>query len=358
MRQLQLPLKDNPYTIHIGENLLNDETLLSSFCIGGNVLIVSNNVVAPLYIDKLNEKLRDKTVHQLIIRDGEVNKSQSSYFKILDYLMGNNFRRNDTLVALGGGVIGDLAGFAAASYQRGMNLVQLPTSLLAQVDSSVGGKTAINHPQGKNMIGAFYQPKAVVIDTLTLKSLPEREYLSGIGEIIKYALLGEKDILSILENNFESLMARDSKVLEALIYFSCRKKAQVVANDEKEQGERALLNLGHTFGHALETLTNYSYYLHGEAVAIGMLMALKLSVHKGLISADIENRYFQLIASFNLPVSVIPSLDTNEFLAVMAKDKKNQSKAYRLVLVNDSGCIIQEETDEALLTSVIESFNA
>lgn len=358
MRQLQLPLKDNPYTIHIGDNLLDDEALLSSFCVGDNVLIVSNNIVAPLYIDNLNESLTGKVVHQIVIQDGEVNKSQGSLFKILDYLINNNFRRNDTLIALGGGVIGDLAGFAAASYQRGMNLVQLPTSLLAQVDSSVGGKTAINHPQGKNMIGAFYQPKAVVIDTLTLKSLPEREYLSGIGEIIKYALLGEKDILSILENDFESLMARDSKVLEQLIYFSCRKKAQVVAKDEKEHGERALLNLGHTFGHALETLTNYSYYLHGEAVAIGILMALKLSVYKGLISADVENRYYRLIASFNLPVTVTPSLGIKEFLAVMAKDKKNQSKAYRLVLVNNSGCLIQEETDEDLLTKVIESFNA
>jgi 3-dehydroquinate synthase len=357
VRLLNLPIKDNPYVIHIGNALLTDSKLLNQYCIGEKLLIVSNTVVAPLYIEKLISTFENKVVHQLIIDDGEVNKSRLSFFTILDYLITNNFRRNDTLLALGGGVIGDLAGFAAASYQRGMSYLQLPTSLLAQVDSSVGGKTAINHPQGKNMIGAFYQPKAVIIDTSTLETLPDREFVSGFGEIIKYALLGETEILTILEHNSEKLIARDPHLLEELIYLSCRKKAQVVAKDEKEQGERALLNLGHTFAHALETLTNYDYYLHGEAVALGILMALKLSVHKKTIEQSKFSRYEVLIKSLNLPTRVVPKLETSEFLKVMAKDKKNQSKAFRLVLVNKQGCMIQEEADEQLLSSIIEAFS-
>ena len=360
MRSLQLPLKDNPYTINIGSALISDGALFRSYCSGSKRLIVSNNIVAPLYLEKLKAALGHKEIHQIIIEDGEINKSKTSFFKILDYLVENQFRRNDTLIALGGGVIGDLAGFAAASYQRGMNLIQVPTSLLSQVDSSVGGKTAINHPAGKNLIGAFYQPSVVIIDTDSLDTLPEREYLSGLGEIVKYALLGESRIAELLQTELKKIFARDKQVLQEIIYLSCQMKADIVAKDEKEEAQRALLNLGHTFAHALETMTGYTYYLHGEAVAIGILMALNLSRRKGLISVDMESQYQQLIEALNLPTCVKPELDANEFLSVMKKDKKNQSSAYRLVLVKaddvSCNCILQEESDQRLIRSVLQDF--
>ncbi|MDQ7050225.1 MAG: 3-dehydroquinate synthase [Enterobacterales bacterium] len=354
--ELKLDLKDNPYTIYIGRNLIHDSKHLLSYCHGDHILIVTNDLVGPLYLKSLKASLMAKKVHHFIIPDGEIHKSQSSYFKLLDYLIENNFRRNDTLIALGGGVIGDLSGFVAASFQRGMNYLQMPTSLLAQVDSSVGGKTAINHPLGKNLIGAFYQPLAVVIDILTLRTLPDREYFSGLGEIIKYALLGEQEIEQILIDQLPAILNRDEKCLEALIYLSCQKKATIVAKDEKEKGERALLNLGHTFAHALETLTDYKRYLHGEAVAIGILMALHLSVEKQLISADLLQRYKQLIESLHLPTMIDHFIDPERFLEAMKKDKKNQSDSYRLVLVNKKGCLLVDESNNQLITSTIEHF--
>ena len=360
MRSLQLPLKDNPYTINIGSALISDEALFRPHCSGDKLLIVSNNVVAPLYLDKLKRSLGEKEIHQIIIEDGEINKSKTSYFKILDYLVENQFRRNDTLIALGGGVIGDLAGFAAASYQRGMNLIQVPTSLLSQVDSSVGGKTAINHAAGKNLIGAFYQPSVVIIDIDSLDTLPQREYFSGLGEIVKYALLGESRIAELLQSEQQKILARDKDVLQEIIYLSCQMKANIVAQDEKEEGKRALLNLGHTFAHALETMTGYTYYLHGEAVAIGILMALDLSQRKGLIKSDLVTRYQKMLVALNLPISIEPELNVNQFLSVMKKDKKNQSSAYRLVLVKgseqDCSCILQEEDDQQLICSVLHHF--
>lgn len=360
MRSLRLPLKDNPYTIYIGSMLLSDAELLATHVNGASVLIVSNDVVAPLYLEKLKENISDKNVHQIIIKDGEIHKSKSSYFKILDYLVENNFRRNDTLIALGGGVIGDLAGFAAASYQRGMNLIQIPTSLLSQVDSSVGGKTAINHTSGKNLIGAFYQPAAVIIDIDSLTSLPDREFYSGLGEIVKYALLGEPRIAELLTLEKAKLLNRDKKTLQEIIFLSCQMKASIVARDEKETGERALLNLGHTFAHALETLTHYKYYLHGEAVAIGILMALSLSFKKGLVTNETFTKYKALIRALNLPVEVKPSLNTEAFLAVMRKDKKNKSSSFRLVLIREDKticcCILQEEKEISLICSVLHEF--
>jgi len=320
------------------------------------VLIVSNNIVAPLYFDTLASSLTGKKIHSVIIKDGEVNKSRVSFFQIIDYLVENNFRRNDTLIALGGGVIGDLSGFAAASFQRGMNFLQVPTSLLAQVDSSVGGKTAINHTAGKNLIGAFYQPIAVIIDINTLKTLPDREYFSGLGEVVKYALLGENDIQKLLVSSHQKILQRDEDVLQQLIYLSCQKKANIVARDEKEKGERALLNLGHTFAHALETLTKYQHYLHGEAVSIGILMALTLSYRKRLIDKQLVDDYTALFAQLNLPTSIEVEIDIEEFLFAMAKDKKNQSESYRVILVSQQGCIIQEESDEDLLASVIKEY--
>jgi len=354
MHQLHLSLKDSPYTIHIGSALLDDTGLLSSYCTGDNVLIVSNDIVAPLYIEKIRASIKNKNIYQLVIRDGEIYKSRESFFQLIDYLVEKGFRRNDTLLALGGGVIGDLSGFVAASYQRGMNLIQVPTSLLAQVDSSVGGKTAINHQQGKNLIGAFYQPSAVIIDVKTLQTLPEREYLSGLGEIVKYALLGELEIDRILKTETNRLLSRDQGILKELIYLCCQKKANVVEKDEKEKGERALLNLGHTFGHALETLTDYRYYLHGEAVSIGILMALSLSVRKGFIKNKILEEYSDLFAQLKLPIKIIPQLDINEFISAMKKDKKNQNDAFRLVLVKDGYCVLYDENDRQLLVDVIK----
>ena len=356
MRLLPLPLKDNPYTIHIGSGLLHDKQLISSFCEGESVLIVTNEVVAPLYLDILESSIVGKTVHHLLIDDGEVNKSKASLFKIIDFLVENNFRRNDSLIALGGGVIGDLAGFAAASYQRGMNLIQVPTTLLSQVDSSVGGKTAINHQQGKNLIGAFYQPSSVIIDVDTLDSLPEREYLSGFGEIVKYALLGEAQIAEILHNNLPSLKQRNKSLLEQLIYLSCKMKANIVALDEKEKGERALLNLGHTFAHAIETLTEYKRFLHGEAVSVGILMALSMSVRKSLINSQTVKHYHQLLSELGLPVTTGLKLQSDSFIAAMRKDKKNQSKAIRLVLATPKGCILEEENDFQLITEIIHQY--
>jgi len=356
MRKLSLPLTDSPYTIYIGNALLNEQELLTGYCQGDNVLIVSNDVVAPLYINKLIRSLTGKKIHTVIIKDGEVNKSRASFFQIIDYLVENNFRRNDTLIALGGGVIGDLSGFAAASFQRGMNFLQIPTSLLAQVDSSVGGKTAINHTAGKNLIGAFYQPVAVIIDIDSLKTLPDREYYSGLGEIVKYALLGENEIQKLLSQNYQKVIERDEEILQQLIYLSCQKKANIVAKDEKEKGERALLNLGHTFAHALETLTHYRHYLHGEAVSIGILMALSLSHQKNLIDKELIDNYTRLFEQLNLPTKIDVEIDIDEFFHAMTKDKKNQSDSYRLILVSKQGCVIQEETDNQLLASVIEEF--
>jgi len=356
MRELSLALKDSPYTIYIGSSLLSQSALLTSYCRGEKVLIVSNDIVAPLYLKKLTSSLPSKNIHSVIIKDGEINKSRESFFQIIDYLVENNFRRNDTLIALGGGVIGDLSGFAAASYQRGMDFIQIPTSLLAQVDSSVGGKTAINHTQGKNLIGAFYQPLGVIIDIDSLKTLPDREYFSGFGEVVKYALLGEDKIKKLLNNNLPQILNRDDQVLTELIYLSCQKKAEIVTKDEKEKGERALLNLGHTFAHALETITDYQYYLHGEAVAIGILMALSLSYKKGLIEKNLITEYAKLIQQLNLPTKIEVKINIDEFFQVMKKDKKNQSDSFRVILVSQQGCIIREESDKDLLTGVIKEY--
>lgn len=360
MRQLYLPLKEASYTIHIGSSLLSDSSLLNSFCEGSSILIVSNTVVAPLYIDCLRNSLKEKftsnKIHQIIIKDGEIHKSKENYFQILDYLVENNFRRNDMLIALGGGVIGDLSGFVAASYQRGMSFIQVPTTLLSQVDSSVGGKTAINHSLGKNLIGAFYQPKTVIIDVETLKTLPDREYYSGFGEVIKYALLGELKIKQLLNNNIEQFLKRDKEKLKELIYLSCQMKASIVAKDEKEKGERALLNLGHTFAHALETLTEYKYYLHGEAVAIGILMALTFSSKMKLINDEVINEYKNLFEKLNLPTKIKVELSVNDILDIMKKDKKNQSDSYRFVLVENDRCILKEISENTLLVEVINEY--
>ena len=343
MRELLLDLQERSYNITIGQELLNKSDLISRYCEGDNVLILSNKVVAPLFLDKVKDTLSGKNVFEFVIADGEAEKSLANYAAILDYLIQHQFRRNDTLIALGGGVIGDLGGFVAASYQRGMGLIQIPTTLLSQVDSSVGGKTAVNHPLGKNMIGAFYQPKGVIIDTTTLETLPEREFISGLAEIAKYAFLGEKGIQRILEENISDVLARDKATLEALIELSCAKKASVVSEDEKEAGARALLNLGHTFGHAIEKITKYSTYLHGEAVAIGTHMAINLSLSKSLIEQQTASRYRNILNALGLPNVACDAVTLSEMLESMKLDKKNQTDKYRLILPSEKGCIIVEQ---------------
>ncbi len=353
MRQLAVDLAERSYNIYINDGILNQSSLLENYCQGDNCLILSNHTIAPLYLEHLKNTLPSKKVFDYLIPDGESHKNLTRYSEVLDFLIKQGFRRNDTLIALGGGVIGDLGGFIAASYQRGMGFIQVPTSLLAQVDSSVGGKTAVNHPLGKNMIGAFYQPQAVLIDTLTLDTLPEREYFSGLAEVIKYAMLGEERIRRLLLEQTQAVLQRDKKVLMDLVYYSCSKKAQVVASDEKEKGVRALLNLGHTFGHAIERVTNYKTYLHGEAVAIGIKMAINLSIAKKMISQTQAKVYEELLVKLKLPIKISEQVSVESILEAMKLDKKNINNYYRLVLPNDKACEIIEEKDIELVSQAI-----
>lgn len=354
MRKLALNLGERSYNIFIGEKLLTEDSGLKNYCAGEKVLILSNEAIAPFYLETVKSSLTGKKVYQFLIPDGETHKNLLNFSEILDFLIENSFRRNDTLIALGGGVVGDLGGFVAASYQRGMGFIQVPTSLLAQVDSSVGGKTAVNHPSGKNLIGAFYQPLAVFIDTNTLASLPQKEFVSGLAEIAKYAMLGELNIKHLLLSHSVEVLARDSDVLSKLIFHSCAKKAEVVTEDEKEKGSRALLNLGHTFGHAIEKVTGYQQYLHGEAVSIGIHMAINLSLAKKLISENVAIQYKQLLNCLGLPDKVNLPLSVKEIMNAMKVDKKNINDKYRLVLPNDTQCVIVEEDDMELVREAID----
>ena len=285
-------------------------------------MIVSNETVAPLYLSHYQEALKSlgKTVATCILPDGEKYKDIQHLNLIFDALLEAGFNRDCTVLALGGGVIGDMAGFASACFQRGVYFIQVPTTLLSQVDSSVGGKTGINHPLGKNMLGAFQQPQVVLADMAQLDTLPDRELSAGLSEVIKYALLGDADFLVWLEQNMDGLIGRDAELLAETVYRSCAHKARIVANDEKEQGERALLNLGHTFGHAIESYLGYGTWLHGEAVATGMVMAADLSQRLGWISSDDVERT-KIIQRANLPISC-PKIPLDEFLGYMAHDKK------------------------------------
>ncbi|MCW9015613.1 MAG: 3-dehydroquinate synthase, partial [Kangiellaceae bacterium] len=292
---------------------------------------------------------------EVILPDGEQYKTLDTFSDIFDQVLAVNHNRSTSFIAVGGGVVGDITGFAAACYQRGVNFIQVPTTLLAQVDSSVGGKTAVNHPLGKNMIGAFYQPKGVIIDTDTLATLPEREFISGLAEVSKYAFLGEKRIQQILEQNVEDILAREPNVLEELIELSCAKKAAVVTDDEKEAGARALLNLGHTFGHAIEKITQYTTYLHGEAVAIGTHMAINLSISKSLIDQQTASRYRSIMNSIGLPAVANAEVKLLDMLESMKLDKKNQTDKYRLILPKDEGCEIVEQELTGELEKAISS---
>ena len=337
MQTLTVDLGDRSYPIFIGENLLNRAELFMPYIAGKQVLIVSNTTIAPLYLDTLRATLSVERVDSVILPDGEQYKTLDQLNTIFDDLLERRHNRTTTLIALGGGVIGDMTGFAAACYQRGVAFIQVPTTLLSQVDSSVGGKTGVNHPLGKNMIGAFHQPRCVVADIDTLRTLPAREFSAGIAEIVKYGLICDREFYVWLTRHMAGLMARDAQLLGEAIYRSCANKARVVAADEREGGLRAILNLGHTFGHAIETAQGYGVWLHGEAVAVGMIMAADLSARLGWISAAEVDALKQLLLQANLPVAPPTGMSVEQFLQLMAVDKKVLDGQLRLVLLREIG---------------------
>lgn len=338
MQTLKVELANRSYPIHIGRNLISDASLILPHLKRKHVAIVTNTTVAPLYLDVLRQALQAAgvTVIPIILPDGEAYKNTETLNTIYDVLLQNRCERSTTLIALGGGVIGDLTGYAAATYLRGVPFIQVPTTLLSQVDSSVGGKTGINHPLGKNMIGAFYQPQLVLADIDTLQTLPAREYSAGVAEVIKYGLIRDADFFDWLETNMASLMRLDEAVLSYAIYRSCQNKADVVAKDEHEQGERALLNLGHTFGHAIENAMGYGVWLHGEAVAAGTMMAANLSQRMGWLNAAEITRIQKCFEAANLPI-MPPKLGVEKYLDLMGLDKKVENGKIRLILQQGIG---------------------
>ncbi len=356
MKTLQLDLGERSYPIYIGSDLLARPELFLPHIAGQQVLIVSNETVAPLYLEKVSKSLSGLQVDSLVLPDGEHTKTLHTLNLVFDKLLASRHERSTTLIALGGGVIGDLTGFAAASYQRGVHFIQVPTTLLSQVDSSVGGKTGVNHPLGKNMIGAFYQPQAVIADTQVLETLPIRELRAGLAEVIKYGLIDNLSFLEWLEANLESLLARNQDILAEAVKVSCADKARIVAADEKEGGVRALLNLGHTFGHAIENGLGYGVWLHGEAVATGMVMAADLSARLGYIRWSEAARVKALIARAGLPVVPPATLTTQDYLSLMAVDKKVASGKIRFILMKGLGhTVIESGIDVAVLQQTLEA---
>jgi 3-dehydroquinate synthase len=349
MEILRVALGTRSYPILIGQGLLGERSLFDQYLPARDLLVVSNTVVAPLYLKQLEASLGPRRVVAAILPDGESHKTLPSVARLLDVLVANRFGRDCAVVALGGGVVGDMAGFAAATYQRGVAFVQVPTTLLAQVDSSVGGKTGVNHPAGKNLIGAFHQPTAVVADTRTLTTLPPRELRAGLAEVIKYGLMGDPAFFAWLEANIEALLAGDETALARVIHRSCEIKAQIVGRDEREQGDRALLNLGHTFGHAIESATGYTEWLHGEAVGAGLVMAARMSCESGLLGAEALERVTRLVARTGLPTHVA-NVEPDAALEQMRIDKKVQAGRIRLVLLREIGSafVTAEYPDAAL----------
>lgn len=338
MQTLKVELANRSYPIHIGRNLITNAGLILPHLKRKHVAVVTNTTVAPLYLDQLTQTLQAAgvTVIPIVLPDGEAYKNTQTLNTIYDVLLQNRCERSTTLIALGGGVIGDLTGYAAATYLRGVPFIQIPTTLLSQVDSSVGGKTGINHPLGKNMIGAFYQPQLVIADIDTLQTLPAREFSAGMAEVIKYGLIRDVDFFDWLEQNMPQLMQLNEAALSYAIYRSCQNKAEVVARDEHENGERALLNLGHTFGHAIENAMGYGVWLHGEAVAAGTMMAADLSQRMGWLTAEEVKRMHALLSAANLPLDP-PKLGVEKYLDLMQLDKKVSDGKIRLVLQQGIG---------------------
>jgi len=354
MKTLNVDLGTRSYPIHIGTGLLDKPELIRPHVQGSEVMIVTNETIAPLYLERCLTLFDGYDVATTVLPDGEQYKTLDTLNLVFDGLLTKHFTRRCTLVALGGGVIGDITGYAAASYQRGVNFIQIPTTLLAQVDSSVGGKTGVNHPLGKNMIGAFHQPQCVIADTDTLNTLDDRQLSAGIAEVIKYGLINDADFFIWLEENLSKLLNRDPDALSYAIERSCHDKAEIVAADEKESGVRALLNLGHTFGHAIETGTGYGTWLHGEAVSCGMLMAAELSHKQGWLTADELERTQDILSKANLPTLPPASMNTEQFIDIMSVDKKNLEKKIRLILMKSIGkSFISDNFDSTLLSETI-----
>lgn len=356
IRELEVDLGDRSYPILIGKGLLGQRSL-SDWVAGDRVMIVTNTTVAPLYLEQAQASFPGKTVDHVVLPDGESYKDWQTLNRIFDALLAQKHTRRTTLVALGGGVIGDMTGFAAACYQRGVPFIQIPTTLLSQVDSSVGGKTGINHPLGKNMIGAFHQPDVVLIDTDSLRTLPAREISAGLAEVIKYGLIRDLPFLGWLEDAMAGLMALDPEALTEAIYRSCACKAEVVKVDEREGGLRAILNLGHTFGHAIETHAGYGTWLHGEAVGTGMLMALDMSHRLGWLQAADLERGRQLILAAGLPEWPPEGMTPGDFMEHMAVDKKNLDGSLRLVLVQGLGeALVTGDFSKQCLADTLTAF--
>ena len=352
MHTLHVDLGERSYPVYIGRDLLADPQLLAGHVPGSQAVIVSNATVAPLYMDRVRAALGpDRRITEVILPDGEQYKTLATLGDIFDEVMAAGHNRTTTFVALGGGVVGDITGFAAACYQRGVNFVQIPTTLLAQVDSSVGGKTAVNHPLGKNMIGAFHQPVAVLIDTNTLQTLPSRELAAGLAEVIKYGLICDEPFYRWLQQHMHRLLAREEAALAEAIERSCANKAAVVSADEREGGVRAILNLGHTFGHAIETAQGYGQWLHGEAVAVGMLLALELSARRGVVPATEVAGLREMLLAAGLPVEPPADMTAADFLELMARDKKVLDGRMRLVLLEAIGtaCIVDDAAERELV---------
>jgi len=358
MRELRIDLGgERSYPILIGRGLLADDGVLTRHVPDRDTLVVTNRTVGPLYLERVIAGLASRRTTTLTLPDGEQYKTLAGVESIFDALITARVHRDGSVVALGGGVVGDMAGFAAACYQRGIGCIQLPTTLLAQVDSSVGGKTGVNHSGGKNLIGAFHQPLAVIADTATLETLPPRELRAGLAEVIKYGLLGDVEFLSWIEQQLEALLALDADALETAIHRSCTAKAQIVAADERERGRRGLLNLGHTFAHAIENATGYATWLHGEAVGLGLLIAAEFSARIGWLSRPDVERVRTLLARAGLPVAA-PRIGGRRALELMGMDKKVDRGRVRLVLLRRIGeaVLTGDYPDDALEATLAAAF--
>ena len=364
MKKIVVELGDRSYPIYAGNGLLNKGNLFSENIRSKQIMIVSNTTIAPLYLETVMQSLQGLTaegleINSVILPDGEQYKTLDAVNDIITALLNKRHGRNSCLVALGGGVIGDITGFAAACYQRGIDFIQIPTTVLAQVDSSVGGKTGVNHAAGKNMIGAFHQPRAVIADIAVLNTLNDREISAGLAEVVKYGLIRDEKFFDWLEENIEQLLNREPEALTYIIEQSCRNKAEVVAEDERESGIRAILNLGHTFGHAIETGLGYGEWLHGEAIALGMLMAADLSHRLGWITEEVIERIKQILIKLNLPVALPDDLDPGKMRELMSVDKKAKDGVLFLILLKGIGeAVVTDEFDEDLLMETLRHFSS
>ena len=359
MQTLAVELGDRSYPIYIGSALLDKPLLIEKHIRASQVLIVTNETIAPLYLEKAKLLFTNYHCNVVILKDGERYKSLETLNLVCDALLQAKHSRTTTLIALGGGVVGDMTGFAAACYQRGVAFIQIPTTLLAQVDSSVGGKTGVNHPLGKNMIGAFHQPSCVLIDVDTLKTLPDREYRSGLAEVIKYGLINDKDFFYWLSVNIEKLLSRDVDALIYAIRSSCLNKAKIVAEDETETGVRALLNFGHTFGHAIESWQQYKGFLHGEAIAVGSVIASELSCRLGFLTPDDNKKIRDIFLKVGLPVLPPADMDSSTFVDFMQRDKKVIDSRLRLILLKSiGGAVISEDASLDQIIAAIDGCRA